>query len=68
MKNEIPMPTIVKGVKVVPQDMHNNFALRLELYGCKLGKWSVRPIYTVRFVVYKKLLHLLSRRRFEDRF
>ena len=30
----VPRPTMVDAVYVIPKERNNNFAIRLELYGC----------------------------------
>ncbi|XP_031571396.1 uncharacterized protein LOC116305596 isoform X3 [Actinia tenebrosa] len=40
-RNEVPIPTVVKSIMLMPTDYHTNFALRMELYGCKPGYYFI---------------------------
>ena len=38
--NEVPFPVVTRRVTINPKEIKNNFALRMELYGCKPGWFS----------------------------
>ena len=43
------LPTKALSVMIMPVSFENNFAFRMELYGCEPGKW---PIWNCCFVVF----------------
>lgn len=42
-RHVVPRPAMVKSVHVIPIEWENNFALRLELYGCIAG-WLMQSV------------------------
>ena len=38
-RNEVPLPAVATSVMIMEMVSHNNFALRMELYGCAPGKY-----------------------------
>ena len=35
----VPLPAMLTSIHVIPAEWENNFAIRLELYGCIAGKY-----------------------------
>ena len=36
-RNEVPLPTVVTTIMMMETLSHNNFAVRMELFGCEPG-------------------------------
>jgi len=36
-RNEVPLPTVATTIMMMAASSHNNFAVRMELFGCEPG-------------------------------
>lgn len=45
IRHYVPLPAMLKEVHVIPIEWENNFAIRLELYGCIAGEYQLH-LYT----------------------
>lgn len=55
-RNEVPLPTVVTTVMVMETSSHNNFAVRMELFGCEpggFGFWLFRTSIPEHAIYYK---------------
>ncbi|XP_078349560.1 polycystin-1-like protein 2 isoform X5 [Oculina patagonica] len=48
-RNEVPLPTVVTSIMIMETLSHNNFAVRMELFGCEPGYYFVVWLMLVEF-------------------